>query len=148
MKILTLVLIAGLLISLTLTAEKTVQEVIVEDGKKHQLTVQVNEVNSEYKSVVFYIYDEAEQRVFRKTLSPSEAKQPVVFEGIETGRYAVYIHQNKDDDPELKSTNNGIPLEPLGFANNPILQGPPQFSSISISITQDTEVSINLVTYG
>lgn len=148
MKILSIVLVVGLLLSLYLTAEKPVVEQIVEDGKQHQLTVMLNQVNSDYKAVFVHVYDEAEKRVFTKTLSASEAMQPIVFEGVETGRYAVYVHQNKDDDPALDITNYGLPLEPLGYANNPILTGPPQFSDISIGIAQDTKVNINLITYG
>lgn len=148
MKILSIVLVIGLALSLFLTAKPPVNEVVVNDGKEHQLTVALNQVNSDYKSVFVSVYDEAEQRVFTKTLSVSEALLPIVFTNIETGRYAVYVHQNKDDDPELKLAGNGLPLEPLGYANNPVLMGPPQFPDISINITQDTKVSINLVTYG
>ncbi|MCP4322242.1 MAG: DUF2141 domain-containing protein, partial [Alteromonadales bacterium] len=116
--------------------------------KQHQLTVELQQVNSEYKSVYLYVYDETEQRVFTKTVSANEALQPIIFEGIESGRYGVYVHQNRDDDPTLNITNAGIPLEPLGYANNPVLMGPPQFLDVSINITKDTKVSINRITYG
>ncbi len=148
MKILSIVLVLGLMLSLYLTAKPPVIEVVVNDGKLHQLTVELQQVNSEYKSVYLYVYDEAEQRVFTKTISAAEAMLPIVFEGIESGRYGVYVHQNKDDDPALNITNAGIPLEPLGHVNNPILMGPPQFLDVSINITKDTKVSINLITYG
>ncbi len=148
MKILSIVLVCGLMISLFLTAEKPATEVIVNDGKQHQLTVKLNQVNSKLKSVLVYVYDEQEKRVFSKTVSASEALKPIVFADIETGRYAVYVQQNTDDDPELKMDSNGIPLEPIGYANNPILMGPPIFNDVSINIKQDTQVSINLISYG
>lgn len=148
MKILSIVLVLGLLLSLFLTAKPPVNEVVVNDGKQHQLTVKLNQVNETYKSVYLYVYDEAELRVFTKLVSVTEAMSPIIFEGVETGRYAVYVHQNKDEDPELNISSAGIPLEPVGYANNPILTGPPTFLDVSISLTQDTQVDINLINYG
>ncbi|PKF60796.1 hypothetical protein CW745_13050 [Psychromonas sp. psych-6C06] len=148
MKILSIVLLLGLILSLSLTAKPPVNEVLVNDGKLHQLTVELHQVNSEYKSVYLYVYDEAEERVFSKTISPAQAMQPIIFEGVESGSYAIYAHQNKDDDPTLNTSPAGVPLEPLGFANNPVLMGPPAFQDISVGISEDTKVSINLMTYG
>ncbi|MBU2871632.1 DUF2141 domain-containing protein [Colwellia sp. E2M01] len=67
------------------------------------------------------------------------------FSNIENGRYALRVFQDLNDNGFLDRSSSDIPVEPIGFSNNPSLfGGEPTPEDSVINVTQDTIISINL----
>ncbi|MDY0250423.1 MAG: DUF2141 domain-containing protein [Pseudomonas sp.] len=50
----------------------------------------------------------------------------LIFEDIPAGRYAIQLFADRNANGQLDSSPRGIPLEPVGFSNNPpLLRGKP-----------------------
>lgn len=56
----------------------------------------------------------------------SSESATVIFENIPAGRYAIQLFADSNGNGQLDSSPRGIPLEPVGFSNNPsLLRGMP-----------------------
>ncbi|HHX33695.1 MAG TPA: DUF2141 domain-containing protein, partial [Gammaproteobacteria bacterium] len=56
----------------------------------------------------------------------SSKSATLVFTDIPAGRYAIQLFADLNDNGQLDSSPRGIPLEPVGFSNNPsLLRGKP-----------------------
>lgn len=64
---------------------------------------------------------------------------------LENGLYAILVYVDINQNGELDKNLFGIPKEPYGFSNNARGSfGPPSFMAVSIQITEDTRLPINL----
>jgi uncharacterized protein (DUF2141 family) len=63
-----------------------------------------------------------------KIIPVNHSKTEVKFENVSAGEYAIAVYQDLNKNNNLDLGWFGIPSEPYGFSNNPvILMGPPSF---------------------
>lgn len=56
----------------------------------------------------------------------SSEDNTLIFEDIPAGRYAIRLFVDRNANGQLDNSPHGIPLEPVGFSNNPpLLRGKP-----------------------
>jgi uncharacterized protein (DUF2141 family) len=68
-------------------------------------------------------------------------------EGLPAGRYAITVVHDVNANGKLDSNMMGMPTEPFGFSNNPVIRfGPPDFEDAVVTIAQDAKIEIHLVT--
>jgi uncharacterized protein (DUF2141 family) len=68
----------------------------------------------------------------------------VTFEGLPTGRYAVRMYQDLNENQKT-DRENGIPTEPFGFSNVTRLTGRPSFEQCAVELTGDTTITVSLI---
>lgn len=71
----------------------------------------------------------------------------LVFEGIPAGRYAIQLFADHNANGQLDRSPRGIPLEAVGFSNNPpLLQGKPSVAQCVFHHSGgDTPLQIRLI---
>lgn len=81
---------------------------------------------------------------------PEEEENPlenIVFEDLPEGTYAVIVVHDADKNKRMTKNWLGIPKEAFGTSNNPRFFGSPKFKNAKFDLDEDTEVSIDLVTF-
>jgi uncharacterized protein (DUF2141 family) len=84
-----------------------------------------------------------EKAVFLKTFP---AKIPFLesFE-LKSGEYAFAVFQDLNENGKLDKNWVGIPIEPYGFSNDPVIRfGPPSFNDCLLKLSRQTKVNIKL----
>lgn len=84
-----------------------------------------------------------EKAVFLKTYS---AKIPFLesFE-LESGNYAIAVFQDINNNGKLDKNWVGIPTEPYGFSNDPVIRfGPPSFNDCLLKLSGQSKINIKL----
>ncbi|WGV98597.1 DUF2141 domain-containing protein [Vibrio sp. YMD68] len=114
--------------------------------EKHTLTVNVSNLTAEGGVLSVGLYGQDEQMLEEKKVSANEIIHKVVFTDLEGGYYSVQTYQDIDSNQQL-DMNGYMPLEPLGFSNNPTLQGPPTFAMVGFEVSGNTTQDIVLVDY-
>lgn len=72
-------------------------------------------------------------------------KQTFQFSELSTGRYAIRVFQDINSNQLLDKSTNDLPLEPVGFSQNPSLfKGEPTIQDCAINLNNDNEISITL----
>lgn len=122
------------------------QEPPIDTTKKHAVILNLTNINPTGGDVYASIYQKGELKKTTKQLTIKEAMNTIHFNNIEEGKYALFIYQDNDSDG-LLSMDGYRPLEPLGYSNNPTLQGPANFDDISVLINKDTTQNIALIHY-
>ena len=51
------------------------------------------------------------------------------FEDVAPGVYAISVMQDKNENYQMDTEANGMPLEPYGFSGNDMSMGPPDFNN-------------------
>lgn len=75
---------------------------------------------------------------------PAEGPLTIVFPNLAPGTYAVRLYQDLNGNKTL-DRQNGMPTEPFGFSNLPMLMGPPSFEAAAFALNEDTEIRVNLI---
>jgi hypothetical protein len=84
-----------------------------------------------------------EKAVFLKTFP---AKNPFreSFE-LKSGEYAFAVFQDLNENGKLDKNWVGIPTEPYGFSNDPVIRfGPPSFKDCLIKLSKESKINILL----
>jgi uncharacterized protein (DUF2141 family) len=64
---------------------------------------------------------------------------------IKRGSYAIAVYQDINNNGKLDKNWFGIPTEPYGFSNDPIIRfGPPAFNDCLLELTSNKKVTISL----
>ncbi|GGH40192.1 hypothetical protein IA57_01930 [Mangrovimonas yunxiaonensis] len=62
---------------------------------------------------------------------------------LKPGSYAIMVLHDQNDNNRMDFDTSGMPLEPYGMSNNPMLFGPPTFHDAQFEITnKNLEVTI------
>ena len=78
-------------------------------------------------------------------VEPKQEEVTIVIENIASGKYAVSLYHDENDNNKLDTGSYGIPVEKYGFSNNAKgKMGPPAFQNCMIIIKEDTEINITL----
>ena len=76
----------------------------------------------------------------------NKGEATVRFGDIKAGEYAVSVVYDKDGNGELNTNFLGIPVEPVGFSNNPKGRfGPPGYNKAVFPLRANRTITINLV---
>jgi uncharacterized protein (DUF2141 family) len=72
----------------------------------------------------------------------------IVIDSIATGKYAVSLFHDDNDNYKLDTGQFGIPVEKTGFSNNAKSKtGPPKFNDCAVKIEEDSTIYITLQGY-
>jgi uncharacterized protein (DUF2141 family) len=91
--------------------------------------------------------DDPAKAIRKAKLAIKDKKAWVLFTGLPTGKYAVSIMHDENNDQKLNKNVFGIPKEGYGFSNNVVGSfGPPSFSRASFGhkATAVTQISIKM----
>lgn len=82
----------------------------------------------------------AHQSIVLKTF-----EQTFQFNNLSVGRYAIRVFQDLNNNQLLDRTASNLPLEPVGFSQNPSLfNGEPTMEDCAITLNTDITTSITL----
>jgi uncharacterized protein (DUF2141 family) len=92
-------------------------------------------------------FDGKEAPVREMVADVKGGKVALHVEGLPAGRYAITVVHDVNANGKLDSNMMGMPTEPFGFSNNPVIRfGPPDFEDAVVTIAQDAKIEIHLVT--
>lgn len=79
-------------------------------------------------------------------LDPKKPEIIYEFKDLPAGEYAIATYHDENDDKECNTNLLGVPTEAYAFSNDfrPFLSAP-EFSDCSFKVTQNTEISIEMV---
>lgn len=63
------------------------------------------------------------------------------------GAYAVMVMHDENQNMTVDFDERGVPMEPTGMSNNPVLTGFPSFEQVGFSLEADKTIDINMVRY-
>lgn len=120
------------------------------DTSVHSLTIQLSNLSKPQGNVKLYVYRSSDNLLsdkasfLQQTYSLEQAKQPIVLSDVPSGDYAIFVLQDLDDNNQLAMDRQGVPQEPYGYSNNPVLMGPPSMEQVKFSLNQDTTTNIRM----
>lgn len=65
---------------------------------------------------------------------PNESTLKLRFADFAPGEYAVALFQDLDDDLKLATSLRGVPKEPWGMSNNPVLDRPAKWTDAQFAL--------------
>lgn len=100
-------------------------------------------------TVVALLYDSADafgdlRDPLQRKPMPAGAQEPVRFEGLAAGTYAVVVFHDENGNGELDPNFMGIPREPLGFSRRYWAKGAPQFSGAAFAVEEGERVPVDV----
>ena len=100
-------------------------------------------------TVVALLYDSADafgdlRDPLQRKPMPAGAQEPVRFEGLAAGTYAVVVFHDENGNGELDPNFMGIPREPLGFSRRYWAKGAPQFSGAAFAVDEGERVPVDV----
>ena len=112
-----------------------------------RLIVQLDEKPTETKVHAALFSEQASDWSNQPVAVASSAHAELVFEDIPAGRYAIQLFADRNGNQQLDSSPRGIPLEAVGFSNNPpLLQGKPSVAQCVFHHSGgDTPLQIRLI---
>lgn len=116
----------------------------------HAQTLSITIENSEEKEGFYYVAVFASQEAFdkqemvaKKRVAVADLNKPITFQHLKKGKYCVSVFYDTNDNKKLDTKDNGIPIEPYGFSNNPGL-GAPAFEKMCFQLDKDVHLVIKL----
>lgn len=117
------------------------------------LRVQINQANSDNGKILVLVFNSPEgypetiDKAFKRlVLTPKNRQAEFLLENIPSGKYAITVLHDEDENGKMNTSMMGFPQEKYGFSNNPkIYLGPPSFEKAAISLGKETKtIQINL----
>ncbi len=118
------------------------------------LTVKVEKIKNIDPKIVMEVYlltdtnsqDWQGLHLIDKKITESDTNnQDIIFTGLQEGNYAIRLFQDMNNNGMLDRSSNDIPLEPVGFSNNPSLfGGEPTPEDSAFVLIKDQSITINL----
>ncbi|WP_018618845.1 DUF2141 domain-containing protein [Spirosoma luteum] len=75
---------------------------------------------------------------------PAMGSITVIFDGLATGRYAVRMFQDLNDNGKIDFSGQ-MPTEPFGFSNLKRLMAPPTFDQASFELSGNKNMDVSLM---
>ncbi len=153
--LITSALIAGLFANISIASATTPPSAIISpvtsatEPATYKLTVTFSNVNTRKGKIYVGLANDAasfDGSSFRKTRVevPATGEISVSFESLPTGKYAVRVYQDLNDNEKLDMSGQ-MPAEPFGFSNVKMLMGPPDFTLCAVEVTENKTVNISLM---
>lgn len=121
------------------------EETTIDSSKQYDLRVTVTGLTDEGGNLYIGVRNKS-QAVVAEQVLPASEELSILLEQIPAGEYDIFTFQDIDRNNELAMAGM-MPKEPLGYSGNKVLTGPPQFSSTSFKLTQDSEQAVMLFDY-
>jgi len=118
-------------------------------GAQNKLTVVVDGIEKSEGKVLVAVFDsinylKAPAYYGWAKIEKDREEVTVVIDSIASGKYAVTLYQDENDNNKLDMGTFG-PIEKYGFSNNAIpVMGPPAFQDCMFAVEEDTEINITL----
>lgn len=117
----------------------------------HKVTINVNGVDNEEGQIGIVVFDEQHYMDYSHpawaTLTvPVKGKTTVTCD-LPSGQYAVMVMHDENNNVKVDTDANGIPTEPTGMSNNPVLKGYPTFKQLAVNVKGNKTINIDLVRY-
>lgn len=107
------------------------------------LTVEIVGLESNKGVVIVALLDKQEKDVMDKTITITEKKCTVIFEGLKNDQYAIRCFHDENKNKELDTNILGIPKEGFGFSNDAMGKfGPKKFSEWLFDVSGNTKIRI------
>lgn len=121
----------------------------VADTATHKLTVTLSGVNKRSGKVYIGLANDASsfsgQSIMQKSVNvPASGEISVTFDKLKTGRYAVRVYQDLNDNQKIDMAGM-MPTEPFGFSNVSVLMGPPDFDQSAFDLDADKSIKITMI---
>lgn len=124
---------------------------------KGEIVLRVVDISSNLGEIRAALYtspegfpDDTDKSAYRISSVVDESGDMIlVFRDIPMGEYVVAVFHDENNNGKLDKTTKGIPLEPLGFSNNPAMKfGPPKYeNAVFVKDKNDVEMTISLKKY-
>lgn len=117
------------------------------------LEVSIHQANSDNGKIRILVFssekgfpDQSELAVRSFSFTPEEKGGKFIIEDLPSGKYAVSVIHDEDENGSLTTNLVGYPLEKFGFSNNPkIYFAPPSFEKAAFELQSETKhLRINL----
>ena len=116
--------------------------------KKRSLKLEIVELKDVSKSTLHIELLNASGVVFETrsiALAPHATRQTFSVRDVEQEEVAIRLFQDLDGDGELDKNALGMPTEPFGFSNDPVIRfGPPSTKEILIDLRNKTFTKIRM----
>lgn len=117
----------------------------------HKVTLKVHGVdNSEGKiGVAVYTKDNFGQwnkATAAKLIQPTSGTTTLILE-VPDGEYAFMVMHDENGNGTVDMDAQGVPIEPTGLSNDPVLHGFPTFEQLKTAVKSDKAIEIQLVRY-
>ncbi len=116
--------------------------------KKRSLKLEIVELKDVSKSTLHIELLDASGVVFETrsiALAPHATRQTFSVRDVEQEEVAIRLFQDLDGDGELDKNALGMPTEPFGFSNDPVIRfGPPSTKEILIDLRNKTFTKIRM----
>ena len=117
-------------------------------NEKRSLKLEILELKDVSKSTLHIELLDASGVVFETrsiALAPHATRQTFSVREVEQEEIAIRLFQDLDGDGELDKNAFGIPTEPFGFSNDPVIRfGPPSTKEILIDLRAKTFTKIRM----
>lgn len=115
----------------------------------HSLSVVVSNVNKRSGKLYMVLANNqasfTSESIQKKSVDvPPSGEITVTFEGVPSGRYAVRVFQDLNDNQKMDFSGQ-MPNEPFGFSNVAMLMGPPDFDQSSFELTENQSIRIRML---
>ena len=143
------ILLLLLLLSVSACAHKAVPFQPLPEGQL-SLVVNVNGLNCCKGVLRLAVYNGADYWLSKTDIVRGRLgfvqgeSQTFEIHGLPTGRYAVAVFQDSDNDSKLDRWLGLIPKEPYGFSNNVGKFGPVSFDKAAFKLVEDKIITIKL----
>lgn len=120
---------------------------IFQSQAQNKLEIDIENITVSQGTLVISIFNSAKsfdqnevQEGFFQKIVVGSTQLEVVFENLPTGRYAIKVYHDANDNQKLDKTWMGIPKESYGFSNNIMgIMGPPSFEQSAFEVDSNTQ---------
>lgn len=128
---------------------------IAKQPQNHSLSVHVKNIKYARGDLHFQLLDCRKKELIVENLTNLQkgqikieiASEMIVKLNFQSGTYALRLFHDLNDNQKLDFSLNSIPLEPVGFSNNPSLAfGLPSTENICFKLESDMAINIKLKT--
>ncbi len=117
---------------------------------QYKLTVQISDFKPAKGNIVVYVFSasktDTNQKPERKIVkAATKNPQSIVFEGLKSGEYGVFVHQDLNSNEKMDKSFIGMPKEPIGLSNNVKIGLKMKPQDMVFVLNKDQTISIKLV---
>ncbi|MDR1593923.1 MAG: DUF2141 domain-containing protein [Prevotellaceae bacterium] len=115
---------------------------------QNKLTIVIDGIEKLQGQILVGVYDSAgflRKAAYGVIVKADKNEVTVVIDSIATGKYAVSIFHDENDNYKLDTGQFGIPIEKTGLSNNAKSKtGPPKFNDCAFKLEEDAVIYITL----
>lgn len=120
------------------------------NAQTHNLKVVINDISNSGGNLMIAgflgekSFKTKENAAFNKKIKVDEESLTFSIPGLKTGKYAIAVFHDENEDSNMNTNNLGIPLEGFGFSGDYSIFSKPKFKNCSFELKNDTSIIINM----